>query len=75
MKSEYDKMKSDYLRGFPVTEEEEKKIKEWILSHDLISTGAIGGRFKYEFVPTSIGTVGSVIDSTTGEKFTFRELN
>ena len=75
MKEEHDRMKSDYLRGFPVTEEEEKKIKEWIMSKDLISTGAIGGRFRYEFIPTSIGTVGKVIDSVTNEEFTFRELN
>ena len=30
LKSAYDKMKSDYYRGFPISEEEDKNIKEWI---------------------------------------------
>ena len=29
LKSAYDKMKSDYYRGFPISEEEDKNIKEW----------------------------------------------
>lgn len=29
MKKDYDRMKKDYLRGFPISEEEFKKISEW----------------------------------------------
>lgn len=77
MKSEYDRMKEDYFRGFPISEEEHKKINEWIdeqmKKHPGIG-GAIGGRFTYEFLPTGIGTAGTIIDSFTGDKFTFQEL-
>ena len=77
MKSEYDRMKEDYFRGFPISEEEHKKINEWIdeqmKKHPGIG-GAIGGRFTYEFLPTGIGTAGTIIDGFTGDKFTFQEL-
>jgi len=77
MKSEYEKMKEDYFRGFPISEEEHKKINEWIdeqmKKHPGIG-GAIGGRFTYEFLPTGIGTAGTIIDSFTGDKFNFQEL-
>jgi hypothetical protein len=36
--------------------------------------GARGGRFTYEFLPTSIGTAGTIIDGFTGDKFNFQEL-
>ena len=36
--------------------------------------GAIGGRFKYQFIPTGVGTVGTVIDTFTQDRFTFRDL-
>lgn len=77
MKSEYDKMKSDYYRGFPISEEEDKKINEWIESQQKKVPGiggASGGRFTYQFTPTGLGTVGTIIDSFTGDKFTFQEL-
>jgi hypothetical protein len=77
MKSEYDRMKEAYFRGFPISEEEHKKINEWIdeqmKKHPGIG-GAIGGRFTYEFLPTGIGTAGTIIDGFTGDKFTFQEL-
>ena len=62
-----------------------EKIKEWQLKHDaekhglktmeqrLRAGGCCGGRYTYQFVPTSIGTVGEVICSC-GEKFTFQDL-
>jgi len=80
MKEKYDKMSKDYYRGFPVSEEESKKISSWIkeiTTNDDIKTklgGAIGGRFHYEFYPTSIGTVGVIVDGNTKERFTFQEL-
>ena len=77
LKSEYDKMKSDYYRGFPISEEEDKNIKEWIKNQQEKnpgSGGAAGGRFTYKFTPTGLGTVGTIIDGFTGDEFTFQEL-
>lgn len=78
MKSEYDKMQSDYYRGFPISKKESERIENWInnLTKDepLTKMGAIGGRFTYRFTPTSIGVIGTIEDSITGEKLTFQEL-
>ena len=77
LKSEYDKMKSDYYRGFPISEEEDKNIKEWIKNQQKKNPGiggAAGGRFTYKFIPTGLGTVGTIIDGFTGDEFTFQEL-
>lgn len=78
MKEQYEKMKSDYYRGFPISEEEHKKINEWIDKQTKKypgTGGAIGGRFHYEFLPTGIGTTGTIIDCFTGDKFEFQELD
>lgn len=80
MKEQYDKMHDEYYRGFGISKEESEKINQWINKitegEDLQTKigGAIGGRFYYEFRPTSIGTVGTIIDGFTGQKFTFQEL-
>ena len=77
LKSEYDRMKSDYYRGFPISEEEDKNIKEWIKNQQEKNPGiggAVGGRFTYKFIPTGLGTVGTIIDGFTGDEFTFQEL-
>ena len=77
MKSEYEKMKSDYYRGFPISEEEGKKINEWIdqqMTKHPGNGGAIGGRFQYVFVPTGVGTAGVVEDTFTNESFRFQEI-
>ena len=77
LKSAYDKMKSDYYRGFPISEEEDKNIKEWIKNQQKKNPGiggAAGGRFTYKFTPTGLGTSGTIIDSFTGDEFTFQEL-
>ena len=77
LKSEYDKMESDYYRGFPISKEEDKNIKEWIKNQQKKNPGiggAAGGRFTYKFTPTGLGTVGTIIDGFTGDEFTFQEL-
>ena len=77
LKSEYDKMKSDYYRGFPISEEEDKNIKDWIKKQQEKNPGiggTVGGRFTYKFTPTGLGTVGTIIDGFTGDEFTFQEL-
>lgn len=74
MKEQYDRMLEDYYRGFPISKVENQKIAEWKDNLPKANVGAIGGRFRYEFVPTSIGVVGTIIDSFTGEKLTFQDL-
>lgn len=77
MKERYDRMSDDYYRGFPISEKEAEKIHEWqdkLLKEHPGNAGAIGGRFRYEFIPTGMGVAGTVIDSFTGEKLQFQEL-
>lgn len=85
MLNELNKMKDDYYRGFPISEEEDKNIKEWIDNHerdvhgcytleDKINRGVCcGGTYTYEFVPTSIGTIGTV-RCNCGAKYTFQNM-
>ena len=77
LKSEYDKIKSDYYRGFPISEEEDKNIKEWIKNQQEKNPGiggAAGGRFTYRFTPTGLGTSGEIKDNISGEVFEFQKL-
>ena len=86
MQSRYEAMQRDYYRGFPISEEEEKKIKAWQKKHDtekhkadtlekrLRLEGISGGRFKYIFVPTSIGISGYV-QCSCGERFCFQDFD
>ena len=86
MKSKLETARKNLYRGFPISEDEDKKIEDWCNKHDvekhglntlskkLASGGCIGGRYSYHFVPTSIGTVGKVICGKCGESFTFQDL-
>ena len=79
LKKKYDELWNDANRGFSITKEESIKITEWmkeITKDEDFQTkvgGAIGGRFKYEFIPTSIGVIGTITDSFSGKKLTFQE--
>lgn len=85
MKTQLEKMKADYWRGFPITEDEKKAIEEWKKKHEeevhglttdkmrLRAQGISGGRYSYHFVPTTIGTSG-VIRCSCGAEFEFREI-
>ena len=85
MRNELNKMKSEYYRGFPISEDKENKINEWIEKHErevhgiktyadkLSRHGCCGGSYTYEFIPTSIGTLGTVRCSC-GAKFTFQDM-
>ena len=76
MNAKYGKMRQDYFRGFPISEEEEEKINAWkqeIMKKYPANDGAIGGRFTYKFIPTSIGTIGRIVDGFSEEGFEFRE--
>ena len=71
MKATLKKMQDDLYRGFGISEEESKAIAEWQKKHDeeihglttdrmrFHSGGAIGGTYTYEFIPTSIGVIGT----------------
>ena len=84
MKEKYESMRKDLMRGFPISEEEEKRIEEWKKKHDkevhgittldqrLRAGGCIGGRYTYTFIPTSIFTLG-IIRCSCGEEFKFKE--
>lgn len=73
MKKTYEAMRDDYYRGFPISKKEKDAIYKWqenhlINQHGLntpvkraLSGGVIGGNFKYQFIPTSIGTMGTCI--------------
>ena len=85
MATELKEAKEDLYRGFPISEKEQEKIREWELKHDAekhglktmeqraMGHGCIGGSLTWCFTPTSIGTIGEVICSC-GEKFTFQDL-
>lgn len=71
MRSELDKIRKEYYNGFPISDEEKKKIDEWKKSRMFKQFSKIGG-FTYKFSPTPIGTSGIITDGK--EEFTFREL-
>lgn len=85
MEAELKAMKEDYYRGFPISEEEQKSIREWMDKHDeevhhartlgdkLKLGGCCGGRYTYKFTPTSIGTIGTV-KCSCGAEFTFQDM-
>ncbi len=81
-KKERDVAIEDSYRGFPISEEQQTAINEWVSKHEkekhplpkgaFTRGGAIGGNYSYHFTPTSIGTFGS-IKCTCGEQFSFQE--
>jgi argonaute-like protein implicated in RNA metabolism and viral defense len=85
MQSELKRMRADYYRGFPISEEESQAIVDWKREHDLkkhhLSTpelrmkaeGVSGGRYTYTFIPTSIGISGT-IKCSCGAKFEFQQI-
>lgn len=73
IKAKYDEATMALYRGFGISKEESEAITEWKNQHDveqhglnsldkrLQAGGAIGGRYHYQFVPTSIGTIGTCV--------------
>jgi len=56
--------------SFTLTDEQSRKIQDWkmeIEAAERRSVGAIGGRYTYEFSPTSLGVVEKVRDSLTNK--------
>lgn len=81
--SDLKKMRNDYNRGFPISEEEQKLINKWKEKHETeihkVATAdhkskiATHGSYSYHFVPTSIGTSGT-IRCSCGAEFEFCKL-
>lgn len=79
-------MRSSLGYSFRLDKSDWDRIHEWQNTHmaeahnlktsreRLEAGGAIGGMWTYEFVPTSIGTVGTCICGKCKEKFTFQDL-
>lgn len=71
MKADLEKARGDLYRGFGISEAEMEKISKWQKEHEAevhnlktlkqraFAGGAIGGSYTYEFIPTSIGVVGT----------------
>ena len=84
MKEELAEARKELNRGFPISEDEWNRLKEWqrqheeevhradYANHKYMKCGAIGGNYTYKFIPTSIGTFGTCICSC-GAEFDFQE--
>lgn len=84
MRESMERMRQEIRYGFPVDEEEHRRLEEWKRKHDEEAhgadysqkkfrySGAIGGSYTYRFTPTSIGTFGTCVCSC-GAKFDFQE--
>lgn len=70
------KQRDDNVWTFTIEPEQVGRIKEWKEKHEAEKhngsqyAGAIGGRYTYEFTPTSIGTFGRVRCSC-GDRFDY----
>lgn len=76
---EIDRLRSREYSSFTITPEEKLAIKEWKEKHINnspacgLNAGAIGGKWCYEFIPTSLGEIGT-IKCCCGAEFTFKEI-
>lgn len=81
LKDEITSLKHEYYEttSFKINEEEQNNINEWIKNHikekhnNNSSSGAIGGKFIYQFTPTSIGDIGEIV-CFCGEKYCFKNI-
>lgn len=75
MQENLDNMRADLNRGFPISAEEAAAIQNWKREHNKthVDGSAIGGRYEYKFIPTSLGTIG-VVKCTCGAEFEFSSL-
>ena len=80
LRKELDECKAQLNYSFCITEKEYQAILDWRRNHKLkkhgkktVYFGAIGDNLAFEFIPTSIGTIGTV-KCSCGEEFIFRGL-
>ena len=72
LQSKYDELKKDAHRGFPITEEESKRIYEWKYKHEMQEHPRAS--YTYIFAPTALGLIGK-IKCSCGAEFDFRKLD
>lgn len=53
---------------FELTEDQIKKFEKWQEKRKSMYTGTIGGRYTFEFTPTSIGIAVVAVDNLTRTK-------
>ena len=52
---------------FELDENQVKKFNDWSSKHEKIYLGAIGGRYEFRFIDTTLGMFVGVYDSVTHE--------
>ncbi len=50
---------------FILTKEQDLKLSDWKSQHKNANEGTIGGRYSYEFTPTSLGCIEICKDAIT----------
>ena len=77
LKVKNEELEKRLQNSFCVSDKEWKRIKKWQKTHEKAcaasESGAIGGRYSYIFLPTSIGIIGTV-KCVCGKEFCFKEL-
>lgn len=80
-----EEMKADCRRGFPISAQEDSEICAWQKKHEAEvhgldtlekrarAQGVSGGRYTYEFTPTTLGVFGCV-RCVCGAEFEFQDL-
>lgn len=80
LKTENDELHKTLSHGFYLTPEEHEAVMNWIETHVQQKHhgngqgGVIGGMFSYTFIPTSVGTIGTIKCTLCGENFTFSDI-
>lgn len=78
LKEENERLREDYLRGWPISEAEDKKLKAWEKKHykeehgtkgDAPYRGAAGGSNKFEFFSCGLGVIGTVVCEQCKQKY------
>lgn len=75
LQQKIESMEKDLNRGFPISEEGQKKIDEWFVQH--LKQKHDSNRhidYIYKFVKTHLGIYGSVKCNRCGEIFTFQMM-
>ena len=79
LQQENNEMREALHRGFPISKSEWEAIRSWQDEHIKAKhggnyyCGTIGGRWTYEFTPTSIGVIGTC-KCDCGDEFTFQDI-
>lgn len=77
LKKENQELKHKLRNFFCISDDERNEISMWKKSLDekyQRQVGAIGGGYKYIFVPTSIGTLCKIVTSDGKFEFVFRDI-